>query len=300
MKFLDLAKLGRTSVGLYLGGVALLVILYILGNLPLLFDLQYNYKGLLFDPENPMFISTYGSVRLLFAMLLPFVLVFFGLVLYLRFAHQRPVLSIFTTAKRFRWWRFFFFSGFLLLFFFTTTFLEAQLTGDTQQIRWNFKFSEFWPLLCVGGLMIPLQAAAEELIFRVYALQGLYLRTKSAWASILISALLFAFMHISNPEIAAMGYGLLLYYLMAGIFLALISVQDDGLELALAFHIFNNLFGVLVVSNSWHVFHTEALFLDQRPPGSLLLHLGSGLFIFAGLYFVLAKIFNWKPLRTLR
>lgn len=300
MKFLDLAKLGRTSVGLYLGGVALLVILYILGNLPLLFDLQYNYKGLLFDPENPMFISTYGSVRLLFAMLLPFVLVFFGLVLYLRFAHQRPVLSIFTTAKRFRWWRFFFFSGFLLLFFFTTTFLEAQLTGDTQQIRWNFKFSEFWPLLCVGGLMIPLQAAAEELIFRVYALQGLYLRTKSAWASILISALLFAFMHISNPEIAAMGYGLLLYYLMAGIFLALISVQDDGLELALAFHIFNNLFGVLVVSSSWHVFHTEALFLDQRPPGSLLLHLGSGLFIFAGLYFVLAKIFNWKPLRTLR
>jgi uncharacterized protein len=300
MKFLDLAKLGRTSVGLYVGGVALLVILYILGNLPLLFDLQYNYNGLLFDPENPMFISTYGSVRLLFAMLLPFVLVFFGLVLYLRFAHQRPVLSIFTTAKRFRWWRFFFFSGFLLLFFFTTTFLEAQLTGDTQQIRWNFKFSEFWPLLCVGGLMIPLQAAAEELIFRVYALQGLYLRTKSAWASILISALLFAFMHISNPEIAAMGYGLLLYYLMAGIFLALISVQDDGLELALAFHIFNNLFGVLVVSSSWHVFHTEALFLDQRPPGSLLLHLGSGLFIFAGLYFVLAKIFNWKPLRTLR
>jgi membrane protease YdiL (CAAX protease family) len=300
MKFLDLAKLGRTSVGLYVGGVALLIILYILGNLPLLFDLQYNYNGLLFDPENPMFISTYGSVRLLFAMLLPFVLVFFGLVLYLRFAHQRPVLSIFTTAKRFRWWRFFFFSGFLLLFFFTTTFLEAQLTGDTQQIRWNFKFSEFWPLLCVGGLMIPLQAAAEELIFRVYALQGLYLRTKSAWASILISALLFAFMHISNPEIAAMGYELLLYYLMAGIFLALISVQDDGLELALAFHIFNNLFGVLVVSSSWHVFHTEALFLDQRPPGSLLLHLGSGLFIFAGLYFILAKKFNWKPLRTLR
>jgi membrane protease YdiL (CAAX protease family) len=300
MKFLDLAKLGRTSVGLYVGGVALLIILYILGNLPLLFDLQYNYNGLLFDPENPMFISTYGSVRLLFAMLLPFVLVFFGLVLYLRFAHQRPVLSIFTTAKRFRWWRFFFFSGFLLLFFFTTTFLEAQLTGDTQQIRWNFKFSEFWPLLLVALLMVPLQAAAEELIFRVYALQGLYLRTKSAWASILISALLFAFMHISNPEIAAMGYGLLLYYLMAGIFLALISVQDDGLELALAFHIFNNLFGVLVVSSSWHVFHTEALFLDQRPPGSLLLHLGSGLFIFAGLYFVLAKIFNWKPLRTLR
>ena len=299
MKFLDLAKLGRTSVGLYVGGVALLIILYILGNLPLLLDLQYNYKGLLFDPENPMFISTYGSVRLLFAMLLPFVLVFFGLVLYLRYAHQRPFLTIFTAAAQFRWKRFLSFGAVLVLFLLFAL-AEALLLGQTKELSWNFNAEHFFPLLIVALLMVPLQAAAEELIFRVYALHGLYLRTKSAWASILISALLFAFMHISNPEIAAMGYGLLLYYLMAGIFLALISVQDDGLELALAFHIFNNLFGVLVVSSSWHVFHTEALFLDQRPPGSLLLHLGSGLFIFAGLYFVLAKIFNWKPLRTLR
>ena len=300
MKFLDLAKLGRNSVGLYLGGVALLVILYILGNLPLLFDLQYNYKGLLFDPENPMFISTYGSVRLLFAMLLPFVLVFFGLVLYLRFAHQRPVLSIFTTAKRFRWWRFFFFSGFLLLFFFTTTFLEAQLTGDTQQIRWNFKFSEFWPLLCVGGLMIPLQAAAEELIFRVYALQGLFLRTQSVVASVLLSSLMFALMHVSNPEVNELGPGILLYYFVAGCFLALVTVQDDGLELALAFHVFNNLFGALVVSSSWHVFHTQALFLDSRPPGSLFLHLATGIASFSVLYLLLAKKFSWQSLRTLR
>ncbi len=300
MKFLDLAKLGRTSVGLYLGGVALLIILYILGNLPLLLDLQYNYKGLLFDPENPMFISTYGSVRLLFAMLLPFVLVFFGLVLYLRYAHQRPFLTIFTAAAQFRWKRFLSFGAILVVLFLLFALAEALLLGQTKELTWNFNAAHFFPLLLVALLMVPLQAAAEELIFRVYALQGLYLRTKSAWASILISALLFAFMHISNPEISAMGYGLLLYYLMAGIFLALISVQDDGLELALAFHIFNNLFGVLVVSSTWQVFHTEALFLDHRPPGSLLLHLGSGLFIFAGLYFVLAKKFNWKPLRTLR
>jgi membrane protease YdiL (CAAX protease family) len=300
MKFLDLAKLGRTSVGLYLGGVALLIILYILGNLYLLLDLKFNFPELVFDPENPAFIASYGTLRLLIGVLIPFVLMFAGLLVYLRFAHRRPFLNIFTSATHFRWKRFFSFGAVLVVLFFLFAFAEVTLLGQTKQLTWNFNAERFFPLLLVALFMVPLQAAAEELVFRVYAMQGLYLRTKSALASILISALLFALMHISNPEISAMGYGLLLYYLMAGIFLALITVQDDGLELALAFHIFNNLFGVLVVSSSWQVFHTEALFLDQRPPGSLLLHLGSGLFIFTGLYFVLAKKFNWKPLRTLR
>lgn len=300
MKYIDTTKLGRHSLGLYLGGIALVVLLYVLGNLPLLFDLQYNYNGLLFDPENPMFIATYGSVRLLFAMLLPLVFIFFGLVLYLRFAHQRPVRSIFTTAKRFRWRRFFAFSAFLLVFFLLTTFLEAKLSGEVHQIRWNFNFSKFWPLLCVGGLMIPLQAAAEELIFRVYALQGLFLRTKSAVASILLSSLMFALMHVSNPEVSELGPGILLYYFAAGCFLALVSVQDDGLELALAFHVFNNLFGALVVSSSWQVFHTEALFLDSRPPGALFWNLAPGLATFTLLYLLLAKKFKWQALRTLR
>jgi membrane protease YdiL (CAAX protease family) len=300
MKFLDLAKLGRTSVGLYLGGLALLVILYILGNLPLLLDIKFNFPELVFDPENPAFIANYGTLRLLMGVLFPFVLMFVGMLVYLRFAHQRPFLTIFTTATHFRWKRFFGFGAILVVLFFLFAFAEVTLLGQTKELTWNFNPDHFFPLLLVALVMVPLQAAAEELVFRVYALQGLYLRTKSAVASVLISALLFAFMHISNPEISAMGYGLLLYYLIAGIFLALLSVQDDGLELALAFHVFNNLFGVLVVSSSWQVFHTEALFLDQRPPGSLLLHLGSGLFIFTGLYFFLAKKFNWKPLRTLR
>ena len=300
MKYIDTTKQGRNAVSLYLGGIALVILLYVLGNLPLIFDLQYNFDGLLFDPENPMFIAKYGSVRLLFALLLPFVLVFFGLLLYLRFAHQRPFLAIFTTAKRFRWQRFFYFSGFLLVFFLLSTFLEAWLTGQAQQIQWNFKSSTFWSLLCVGGLMIPLQAAAEELLFRVYALQGLFLRTKSVLASVLLSSLLFALMHISNPEVSELGLGILLYYFAAGCFLALITVQDDGLELALAFHVFNNLFGALVVSSSWQVFHTEALFLDSRPPGSLFLHLATGLATFSVLYFILAKKFKWQALRTLR
>lgn len=300
MKFLESAKAGRHSSGLYLGGIALIVVLYILGNIPILLDVKYNYPGMRFDPQRAEFITTYGSLRLLIGMLIPFLLVFFGLVLYLVYAHKRGLQSIFTSAPRFRWKRFWGFSAFLLVFFGAYTFLDVVISGSTAQLTWNFKAASFWPLLLVSILMVPFQAAAEELIFRIYALQGLFLRTNSAWLSIVLSSSMFAFMHISNPEVNALGPGILLYYLMAGIFLALISIQDDGTELAIAFHVINNLFGVLVLSSGWHVFRTEALFIDERPSGNLIAQLLTGLLTFLFLYFILAKKFGWNALKTLR
>ena len=101
MKFLDLAKLGRTSIGLYIGGIAVLVLFFILGALPLLFDASHRLPGLELDLENPAFIEAYGSTRLLVGELLSFFLAFVGFVLYLRFVHKRPIPSIFTAAPSF-------------------------------------------------------------------------------------------------------------------------------------------------------------------------------------------------------
>jgi len=300
MRFLQLAKLGRNSLGLYIGGIAVLILLFILGGLPLLFDASRRFPDLELDIENPAFIKAYGSTRLLVGELLSFFLACVGFVWYLRAAHKRPLLSIFTAAPHFRWKRFFGFGLLLFLIVCLLTFLEVLVSGQSAMVQWNFKAQEFWPLLLFSLLLIPFQAGIEELVFRVYALQGLYLRTKSVWLSIGLSSAMFAIMHISNPEIAILGPGLLLYYFMAGLFLALLAIQDDGLELSLAFHIFNNLFGAFMVTSDWQAFHTEALFIDQRGPGSLLAQLGFAVVIFAGLYVVLSKKFKWKPLASLR
>jgi len=300
MRFLQLAKLGRNSLGLYIGGIAVLILLFILGGLPLLFDASRRFPDLELDIENPAFIKAYGSTRLLVGELLSFFLACVGFVWYLRATHKRPLLSIFTAAPHFRWKRFFGFGLLLFLIVCLLTFIEVLVSGQSAMLQWNFKAQEFWPLLLFSLLLIPFQAGIEELVFRVYALQGLYLRTKSVWLSIGLSSAMFAIMHISNPEIAILGPGLLLYYFMAGLFLALLAIQDDGLELSLAFHIFNNLFGAFVVTSDWQAFHTEALFIDQRGPGSLLAQLGFALVIFAGLYVVLSKKFKWKPLTSLR
>lgn len=300
MKFFALAKEGRSSVALYAGGIALVLLLVILGSLPLLYDAAQRTPGLELDIENKAFIEAYGTIRLFVGELFSFVIACIGFVLYLRFAHKRPLLRIFTAAQKFRWARFWGFGIFLLIFISFFTFLELLLGGQLEALKWQFDGAKFWPLLFWALLLIPFQIGLEELVFRVYALQGLYLRTKSAWLSLIISALLFAILHIENPEIEALGYGVLIYYFIAGLFLGLITVQDEGLELALSFHLFNNLFGALVISSSWQVFSLDSLFIDTREPGSALAHLAIGFLLFGILYFLLSKKFKWKPLRALR
>ncbi len=294
MQFLKLAHSGNNSFRLYLGGFALIILSYIIGSLPLVVDAMRLYPNLNPDLDDPIFIQNYGSTRLLAGMLYPFVLVFIALVLYLYFAHQRTLRSMFSAAATFRWNYFFGFAFVLLLFIISLTLLELYVTQDFNRIAWNFESKNFWILLAVSIFLVPFQIAAEELVFRVYILQGLYLRTKNASLSIFLSALMFAVLHIENPEIESLGFGLLLYYFMAGFFLSVISIKSSGLELALAFHLINNLFGIVFFSSDWQVFHTDALFLDHRPPSSLILTLGTGLFSFLFLYFILAKKLGWK------
>lgn len=294
MQFLKLARTGNNSIRLYLGGLAIIILAYVLGGVLLMLDALRTVPALNIDLEDPIFIQNYGSTRLLAGMLYPFVLVFIALVLYLYFAHKRTLRSMFTAVAAFRWNYFFGFALVIILFIISLTLLELYITQDFNSITWNFKSNQFWILLAISMILVPFQIAAEELVFRVYVLQGLYLRTKNAWLSIFLSALMFAVLHIENPEIESLGLGLLLYYFMAGCFLAIISTKSGGLELALAFHLINNLFGIVLLSSDWQVFHTDALFLDHRPPSSLMLTLGTGLFSFSFLYFILAKKLGWK------
>jgi membrane protease YdiL (CAAX protease family) len=302
MQFIGNAKEGRRGVQFYAGGILLLLTLYILGSLPLLLLWERQFPAQELTLTDAHQIDQFGPLQLYFWMLFPFVLIFFGLILYLVKVHRRNILSLFTSAKSFRWSRFFWFACFVLLFQSLFTVLQWWVFSDTQNatIYWNFEPNKFFPLLLLSLVLIPIQATAEELIFRVYALQGLFARTGKVWLSMLLSAVFFATVHGSNPEIQALGPAIIFYYFLAGLFLALISVQDNGIELSMAYHTSNNLFSAVVVSSSWQVFHTEALWLDSSEPGSASSYLIAGILSFTFLYLILAKKFNWNPIGALR
>ena len=84
-----------------------------------------------------------------------------------------------------------------------------------------------------------------------------------------ITSICFALMHAFNPEVQKLGNTLLIYYFLTGIFLGIITLMDDGLELAIGYHTANNFFTAILISNDWQAFQTDAVFMDYSEPSSV-------------------------------
>lgn len=87
--------------------------------------------------------------------------------------------------------------------------------------------------LAVSGLIFVLAAAAEEATFRGYPLQTL-LRSLPAWAAILPSSILFASVHLMNPNVAR-GFTFL-NTVLAGVWLAVAYLRTRSLWFPLGLH----------------------------------------------------------------
>jgi membrane protease YdiL (CAAX protease family) len=295
MKFIDLAENGNNTPLSYVSGILLIFILYFLGSLGILVDIHYNFPALSIESMDAEFYQTMGHTRFLFWVLFPYLLVFIGVLIHHRWMHQRPILQAFTAMERFRWKRLFF--AFFLILFLMLGLMSIQIYADSfnhgQAFTFQFNPSKFFPLLLVSLVMLPIQTTCEELLFRSYLLKGLKLRIKRTGTSILLSALMFGMMHIGNPEIQELGYHMLIYYILSGLFLALITTVDDGLELAIGYHTANNLIAAIFVTTDWQVFRTDALFLNHEEPGDGWSSLIFLLILLPSLFLLFKRMYRW-------
>ena len=74
-----------------------------------------------------------------------------------------------------------------------------------------------------------------------------------------MTSVIFGCLHISNPEVEKIGYSILIYYI-GPVFFGILTIIDRGIELALGFHIANNLLISLLLTSSWTAFQTESIF----------------------------------------
>jgi len=133
-------------------------------------------------------------------------------------------------------------------------------------IVFNFQPLTFSFLLLVSLIVLPLQCLAEELLFRSFLLKWIGRRMPIKAVQILLSGIIFGTLHASNPEVDALGFLAMLYYICTGILLGFVAVKDQGIELTFGFHLANNLFASLVLSKEWSLFQTDALYIDHNPP----------------------------------
>lgn len=118
----------------------------------------------------------------------------------------------------------------------------------------------YLPIAIASLILVPLQTTSEEFFFRGYLLQHAGLRIKNIVALGFLSGFLFTLPHLANPEVVESGALMLLFYFAIGAFLVVITLRDNGLELALGVHAGNNLFSTLFASYTNDVFQMPVLF----------------------------------------
>lgn len=220
-------------------------------------------------------------------MLLPFALVAVLVLVLIRRLHDISIRAFITSRAKIDWKRIgFSFVGIVLLNF---LFFVFSYYSNPSHFQWNFDPQAFAILFLIAIVLVPLQTSAEELFFRGYLMQGFGQVFKHRIFPLLITSLLFGFMHFGNPEIDKLGPLLMVSYVSMGFFFGIITLMDEGLELALGYHAGNNLLISLLVTADWTAFQSNSLFLDVSTPDVYMLA-----FMQLPMLLILLALFSWK------
>ncbi len=229
-------------------------------------------------------------------MIFTFLGIWVGIYLGVKYLHRRSFLSIITPERRINWKKIFWAFGVWMILALGYSLFEWIMTPE--KITFQFNLSAFIPLLIVAILFLPIQTTAEELFFRGYLFQSISYLTKRPWIGIVLTSLLFGLIHGMNPEIKQYGViPMQMYYIGAGIFLALITVMDDGLELAIGVHAATNIYGAVISSYEGGVIQTDSILKSS----DLNAWEANAAFFLAAFvfYLICRRRYHWPPLKQI-
>jgi hypothetical protein len=161
---------------------------------------------------------------------------------------------------------------------------------------YNFEFDRFIILAGIAIILVPLQTSFEEYMFRGYFMQGIGNLVRNKFVPLIITSVAFGLLHIANPEVDKLGNIIMIYYIGTGFFLGIITLMDEGMELALGFHAANNLFTALLVTADWTAFQTHSVYKSIADPASMSVNeiIVPVFVIFPILILIFSKIYNWN------
>lgn len=226
-----------------------------------------------------------------FLLLFSFAVGLGALLLVIKYLHNQSIKEATTTRKRVDWGRFFFGFSIIAVFTIVTTLVDYNLRPE--DFLWNFKTVPFLILAAIALIMVPLQTSFEEYLFRGYLMQGLGVLAGNRWFPLIITSIIFGGLHMWNPEVQKLGYIIMFYYIGTGLLLGIMTLMDEGLELALGFHAGNNLVGALLITADWTAFETNSVLKDVSEPSAGLDILLPVLIVYPIFLFLMAKTYRW-------
>jgi membrane protease YdiL (CAAX protease family) len=254
----------------YLVGVLIVFIIgwQLIGVIPIVFVsiLKADSLSQFMEAGLTNFASLYPPKSNLYLLLMLFTFVggFIGLIFTVILLHKQKIRQLTTSRKKVDWGRFFFSFGIIAILTVGLTLMDFYTNPDDYVVQ--FELIPFLVMAVISVIFIPIQTSFEELFFRGYMMQGIGVITKSKWIPLIITSVIFGGLHLFNPEVEKLGNIIMIYYIGTGLFLGIITLMDEGLELAMGFHAATNLVAALLVTADWTVLQTNSILLDISDP----------------------------------
>jgi membrane protease YdiL (CAAX protease family) len=209
-------------------------------------------------------------------------------LLAVRYIHARPLRTLVTAKSHIRWERIVAAAGAWMVIAALLSVVEALLYPGRYVL--TFQPITLFVFAIFALILVPIQTSAEELFFRGYLLQWMGLRLKNKWFLSLLNGVLFFLPHAANPEMATSSVLIGLGYFAMGFFMTLITLEDNGMELALGMHAGNNLFSALFANYTISALPSPALFTVQiLDPIYSLVSLVVGMIVFYIIFFYITR-----------
>jgi membrane protease YdiL (CAAX protease family) len=270
-------------------------ILYLPIPLGFLLLIIFNYistKDAEVDKMMHQMIATFGVNVTFIALVGPLALACLLLLLWVKVVHQQSITCLTTSRPKIDWSRVFL--SFSVWAGITIVSVVGMYLAFPENFEFNFNPQAFFPFLIIAIALVPLQTSFEEYLFRGYLMQGIGVMTKSKVFPLVLTSVVFGLMHIANPEVGKLGMTIMIYYIGTGFFLGIMTLMDEGLELALGFHAANNLIGALLITSDWSAFQTHSIFKDVSEPSAGFDIIMPVLVFFPLLLILFSKVYHWN------
>lgn len=278
----------------YLLGSTVIIAMSFIGQLPLVITVVAKtvLTGESYPMTNEGVMHFLDSNLTLFLLLLSFVFAFAGIYFVVKYLHKQTMLSVTTSRNKIDWNRIRYSFGLWSLISIASVLIYTFINPELYLL--DFKPIPFTILFVIAVVLIPIQTSTEEYVFRGYLMQGFGNLAQNKWFPLLMTSLIFGGMHLFNPEVAKMGNVIFVYYIGTGLFLGIITLMDEGMELALGFHAANNLIGALLITSDWSAFQTHSVFKDVSEPHAGFDIIMPVVLIYPVLLLIFSRKYQWE------
>ncbi|MFD1015084.1 CPBP family intramembrane glutamic endopeptidase [Winogradskyella rapida] len=281
----------------FIGLILIFVFWQIIGMIPLLIFIGIevmNGADLAMATDVTQMAKLLGNNVFLFLMLLSFAIGLVGIIVSAKVIHKQSFLKLTTSRSKIDWKRVGFIFVIWGIFSIGSTFLSYYLAPE--DYVYNLDVQPFIILCLIAFIFMPLQTSFEEYLLRGYLMQGFGVLLKNRLAPLIITSVIFGLLHGLNPEVDKLGPIIMVFYIGTGLLLGIMTLMDEGLELALGFHAANNIFVALLVTSEWSALQTDALLTSVADPKEMAFSeiVAPVLIVYPILLLILSKKYGWS------